>query len=510
MNRTRASSDRRRPTPSVLIALIASLALTSAACGQLPGVHQEFAAGDGTPQGDLGLGAASGEAATAEEGVDGATGGRRRTTVRGGGGGEGDGGASGGTSAAAPGEGDRTGIFRDRIVIGIHAPVTGAAPVQAQAFEAGKDLYWRWLERKGQNVFGRKVQVVFRDDTYSPSVAAQRCQEMAQRDKAFLLIGGAGTDQIAACARYTAQNGIPYLSAGVTEEGVAPYKTYFAISASYRSQGPILAQMLLRKFGAGQLDRVSPGGLAQPDGQVRIAMIRANTPNFDDAEDGFRQGLQQTGFNMSNFFVYNLPKEDSPTLRSAIAAAIQDMAARGIDVVNTLIAPVVVIEFVQEADSRGYRPQYAAIGISTVNQVSNILCQSAPESYDGADVFFPWPGWPEVMQGRFDPEFRQAVDAFEDAQSANSVQSGGDILLSLWGTMKVVHQMFLAAGADMTRQSFVGALERGRSLSTGVYPDLRYSASRGAHFGTSSVYRLEAECGTDRAFHYRDGPVSRY
>jgi ABC-type branched-subunit amino acid transport system substrate-binding protein len=492
-----------------LIAAFAALSMTAAACGQLPGVHQEFASGTGATQDDLGVGPAAGEGAAGEETVGGATGGRRRTTVREGGA-AGGGGTSEGTGTAAPGAGDRTGIFRDRIVIGIHAPVTGAAPVQAQAFESGKDLYWRWLERKGQSVFGRKVEVVFKDDTYSPSVAAQRCQEMAQRNKAFLLIGGAGTDQIAACARYTAQNGIPYLSAGVTEEGVAPYKSYFAISASYRSQGPILAQMLLRKFGASRLDQVSPGGIAQPDGQVRIAMIRANTPNFDDAEAGFRQGLQQAGFNMSNFFVYNLPKEDSPTLRSAIAAAIQDMAARGIDVVNTLIAPVVVIEFVQEADSRGYRPRYAAVGISTVNQVSNILCQSAPESYDGADVFFPWPGWPEVMQGRFDPEFRQAVEAFEDAQSVNSVQSGGDILLSLWGTMKVVHQMFLAAGPEMTRQSFVSALEGGKLLSTGVYPDLRYSASQGAHFGTKSVYRLEVECGTDRAFHYREGPVSGY
>src|ERR671919_781007 len=109
MSEAGAFSRRRWRAPSALIAAFAALSMMAAACGQLPGVHQEFASGTG----------------------------------------------------------DRTGIFRDRIVIGIHAPVTGAAPVQAQAFESGKDLYWRWLERKGQSVFGRKVEVVFKDDTYS-------------------------------------------------------------------------------------------------------------------------------------------------------------------------------------------------------------------------------------------------------------------------------------------------------------------------------------------------------
>lgn len=490
------------------ITILVGFAVLAAACGQLPGATGSGAAGaPGTLEERVLTGdSLDGGEGLASEGTDtsGPLGATRAGGTRGGTG-------TAGVPGAVAGAGDRTGIYEDRIVIGIHAPVTGAAPVTSQAFVSGRDLYWRWLKQKGESVFGKDVVVKFEDDTYSPSVAARRCQEMAEREpKAFLLVGGAGTDQIAACARYAAAKGIPYLSAGVTEESLRPYRTYFAISASYRAQGPILAQMLVKKFGTQALDVMSPGGIRAPDGQLRIAMVRADTANFDDAEAGFREGLERSGFNMSNFYVYNLPKEDSPTLRSAIAAAIQSMAQNGIDVVNTLIAPVVVIELVQEADSRGYRPKYVAIGVTTVNQVSNVLCQSAPQSYNGASVFFPWPGWPEVMQGKFDPEFREAANKFEDARSVNTVSGGGDIVLALWSLSKILHEMFNIAGPAMTRQSFVASLEAGGVISTGLYPDLQYAPSRGGHFGTRSVFRTEAECQTDRAFHYREGPLSGY
>jgi branched-chain amino acid transport system substrate-binding protein len=474
------------------------------ACGQLPGVSPPGAGGGSA--GEAGF-AAEEELTGSDGGSDGSSEAEGPTA----GGAEAvDTGASGGFGGTTPE--DRTGIYEDRIVVGVHAPVTGAAPIQSRAFEVGKSLYWRWLARKGQSVFGRTVEVKFRDDTYSPSVAAQRCQEMAEREpKAFLLIGGAGTDQITACARYAASRGIPFLSAGVTEEGVASYRSFFAISTTYHDQGPMLAQLLMRhpQFGSRNLDRISPGGLDNPDGTLKIAMVRADTPNFDDSETGFRRGLQQVGFDMDNFFLFKLPKEDSPTLRSAIAAAVQRMSQEGIDVVFPLIAPVVVIEFVEEAEARAYEPKYVGIGITTVNQVSNVLCQSG-DSYDGASYFFPWPGWPEVMQGRFDPEYRQAVEAFPDAQEVNTVSGGGDIVLSLWATSRVLHQMFLQAGPDMTRQSFMQTLERGRPIQTPLYPSLRYGPSGGAHFGANQVYRLEVECDTDRAFHYRDGPVSGY
>ena len=66
------------------------------------------------------------------------------------------------------------------IRIGIHAPVTGAAPFPQKAFELSNDLYWKYLADKG-GVHGRNVEVVFRDDKYNPTSAVQACREMVEQ-----------------------------------------------------------------------------------------------------------------------------------------------------------------------------------------------------------------------------------------------------------------------------------------------------------------------------------------
>ena len=100
-----------------------------------------------------------------------------------------------------PGDGDTDGVTDDEIVIGIHAPVTGASPIPQTSFEIGKDIYWQYLaESAPEQLFGRNVRVVFRDDTFNPQQAVQVCREMVEDEGAFMLVGGGGADQITACA----------------------------------------------------------------------------------------------------------------------------------------------------------------------------------------------------------------------------------------------------------------------------------------------------------------------
>src|SRR5256885_412055 len=106
-----------------------------------------------------------------------------------------------------PGPIDRTGVTDTTIRIGIHAPVTGAAPFPQKAFEQSYDLYWKYLAAKGC-VWGRNVEVVFRDDQYNPTSAVEACRDMVEQQKVFAIIGFAGTDQINACARYAESAGV--------------------------------------------------------------------------------------------------------------------------------------------------------------------------------------------------------------------------------------------------------------------------------------------------------------
>ena len=84
------------------------------------------------------------------------------------------------------------------------------------------------------------VHAEIQDDQYTPAHARQVCSAMAKRD--FLVVGGGGTDQIQACATepYIHSNNVPYLSAGVTDNGLNNLSNYFAISLTYQQQGTLV------------------------------------------------------------------------------------------------------------------------------------------------------------------------------------------------------------------------------------------------------------------------------
>src|SRR5438270_2096787 len=148
------------------IALLLTATLILAACGQKDGVHAAArgvgAAGLGGPDSELGPSGESqsaqgqtGTGAAAVQGGKAAGGANARNT-----GGPAGGAGGGGAATAAGSGGDATGVGNDSITIGIHAPVTGAAPFPATSFSQGKDVYFNFLNNKG-GIGGRKVKVVF-------------------------------------------------------------------------------------------------------------------------------------------------------------------------------------------------------------------------------------------------------------------------------------------------------------------------------------------------------------
>ena len=350
-----------------LTASLAALLLLAAACGQKPGTHVA-ATGGGTATGDsfaAGDAAAVTEDQATDAGVadDAATGGAPAAGPQSGGAGAsagpGAGGAAPATTAPAAGGGTakvigttRTGAPKDKIVIAIHAPVTGAAPLPATSFEKARDLYWRWVtEVKKEKVLGRsKVEVLFKDDRYQPNTAVQACRELAAQ--AFVLVGGGGTDQIQACGRFANQARVPYFSAGVTENGLRGLPYYFATSMSYKQQGGLLAKYVAKNFGG-----------------KKVAAIITDTPNFDDATAGWEGGVQASGLNY--YKTLRHPKGDTSWYNTFA----NELKGQGVEVLYINSAPVDYIRFAQQANEQGFKPQFVGVGVTMgINAVLGSGC----------------------------------------------------------------------------------------------------------------------------------------
>lgn len=474
-----------------LVAVAALMLLVAAACGQKPGVAGDAALSGGTGTAATGLPVVP-EGATINEdgqvvaadgtvlgdaedfGLDPTTG----QVVGGGGPGEsgggtaapGDDGGGGGDAPPAasgpePSGGNAEGVTDDTIKIGIHAPITGAAPVPSQSFSKGKDLYWNFI---GDAINGRKVETVFRNDNYNPSQAVAGCREMVENDKVFLLVGIAGTDQIQACARYAASVGVPYISAGVTEQVVNTLPNYFAIWMTYPDQGPLLADLLATKLGAKD---------------EKNGMLRFNTPTFEDGHQGFLEGMQKVGASVDydRAISKNAGQSDAQTIAT-------ELNQQGIENVHVLVSPTFFIQLANAAATQNYFPQWVGYGLTKgIDTVASVACRNS-RSIDNARFLSPFPAF--VDSSRFDPDFRKA---------------GGtdDIMFGLWGTSKVIGEMLKAPGKNLTRERFVYFGERLQNLKTGVFPPVTFSPTD--HLGGSSMHLLRADCSrnayvTEQAF----------
>lgn len=475
--------------------LLASCALILAACGQKSGVHQALTAGRGGGSGTAGSsgGVAADNGVSAGSPGDTGTGG----SAGGGGGGSatpgvasgasgpggGGAGSSGGTGAssaggsgasanpasgasnkasgaspaAATGAGNTEGVTADEIRIGIHAPVTGAAPFPVASFQQGAHLYFEnFLNARG-GINGRKVKVFFEDDGYNPSQAVAKCKKMKEENHVFLLVGGGGADQITACAQYAASVGVPYLSEGVDENALAGNASFFALSETYAQQGVLLAQYIKNVLH-----------------KTKVAMIRADTDNFQDAHTAFVNAARQQGLDCGagdKNCNLTLPKDAST---SEDAAAASQLKSTGADVVYPLMAPVLFLNLAGQAHSQLYNPRYAGVGVTlALNTVATVACPTG-EVQGGASFFSPTPGLDQA--DALDPDYNKAYQATYG-------QKGDDIGLLLWGAEKEIGTELAAAGKNLTRQSFVAAIN-GKHFHTGLYPDVDYSKS---HFGGTGV-----------------------
>lgn len=459
---------------SRFVALACLVAVLLAACGQKPGVHVNSALTSGSGKAlDSSAGAVDELGNPVEAGAPGSAGsGGSTTTTTGGGAAGGTTGATGTTGGPAA-KGNSTGVSDSEIIVGIHAPVTGAAPFPTNSFAQGRDIFWTWSG--APSIFGRKVKILFEDDQYNPTTARDRCRKMAEQQKAFLLVGGGGTDQIQACAQYAAQNGIPYLSAGVTEIGLNNLPNYFAVSESYKQQTEQLAQFIASDSRLSSL-------------QDKVAMVRTDTPNFDDAHQGFLNAMQKR--NKTLVLDKTLPKNPSQNDYNQMAV---DLAGKDAQVVFILTAPIHYVQLTARL-APNYRPWWVGVGISMgLNVVLETGCQTSNNAIDKGLFLTPFPGVDKIDS--LDPDYNKAY------QDKNG-RKGDDLGIALWGLNKTLAQMFQKVGKDLTRQGFISTVAQS-SFTTSVYPPLAYTPKN--RFGASQTHQIKADCAsktykTERTF----------
>ena len=359
-------------------------------------------------------------------------------------------------AAASADPHDKDGVTDKEIVIGVHAPITGAAPVPQDAVDKSKDLYWKFLAERG-GIFGRNVRIVFRDDQFNPSRAVAVCREMVEQEHAFLLVG-VGTDQVVSCARYASQVGVPYISMGGGEAALAGLGNYFGISMSFPQQGPLLA------------------GMVKKLGKSKVGVVTVNTPNYDDVFNSLVQSAKSAGLNVVR--ADRISKQ--PSQSEALAEA-NNLRTSGAEAVLIAHSPVAFLNLAHAAQGQAYTPLWAGPGLTNgLNLVAEFGCPSIA----GARFLSPFPQLDVI--DRFDADYKPAYRKY------NKGEEPDDLGLMIWGMEKTLHQFLKAAGPDLGRAKLVATIESGQEFVSNIFPPLRFGGGR--RFGATQSHLLEADC----------------
>jgi ABC-type branched-subunit amino acid transport system substrate-binding protein len=342
------------------------------------------------------------------------------------------------------------------IVIGMHAPITGAAPVPQDSVDKAKDLYFRFLAERG-GIFGRNVRIVFRDDQFNPSRAVAVCREMVEQEHAFILVG-IGTDQVVSCARYASQVGVPYFAMGGSESAVVGLKTYFGLSQSFPQQAPLVAQMVKKA------------------GKTKVAVVVMNTPNYDDTFNSLVSASKEAGL-----AVVRTDRISKQASQSEVLAEANNLRTSGAEAVLLLIAPVTFLNLAHAAQSQAYSPLWTGPGMTNgLNLVAEFGCPSI----NGARFLSPFPQIDVI--DRFDADYKPTYRKY------NKGEEPDDLGLAVWGMEKTLHQFLKATGPNLGRAALIRTLQSGQEFASGIFPPLRYSP--GKPYGSSQSHLLEADC----------------
>ncbi len=381
-------------------------------------------------------------------------------------------GSTGGTgTATGPGAapvagGSRIGIDDAAKVIHItlHTPITGAAPVPQAAFtDDSVNLFWK---DPAHNVFGYKVVADVKDDTYNPTQARVVCEDASRRS--FIVIGGAGTDQIQACATdpVLAQSRTPYLSGGVTTNGLSGLSNYFAYSATYRDQSPAVAN--LAKLQNADLSR--------------CAIVATETSNFDDAAQSAEAAFRAAG--CKDLKVFRTDKSGSLQAGSQAGATVgsYNPTTAYVD-----MAPTFWIGMLSGYTGIPANPQWVGPGVTMgINTVARTACGASKAALNAA-FLSPSPG------------LEREPAAFAATPGVSSDPTIRDLQMQIYGASEIFYRAFTSVGslAALTRENFINALPRFRTSGLSVFPTVDFPAG-GGHFGGQGAWGLKADCAAQK------------
>ena len=324
------------------------------------------------------------------------------------------------------------GINKDSITFCVHAALT-----YAQAFgtkDTDFNVFWQALNTEKGGIFGRKINVTYENDNYTPTDAVTAATACKAKNP-FMLLGGIGFDQIPAVRNYVEQNHLFYLHHTATINGTAGQKYSFTEMPTVERSGEAFAQLAGSKYKG-----------------AKIGIIERDSPNWSPGVQAFKKLAPKYGLKV---VVDNKVAQNKGNYTQDIL----DMKNAGADVVWIWLNALESTQFLKQAKAQNYNPHWLLFPFNLTSQTLGSDAMNPP--LDGVAMY------PAYSNKDYSGSFSSYADDMKQFEAqyakydsgADLTGIGGDLLFLNWVGQKALAVQLTQCGADCTRNRMVDVLE---------------------------------------------------
>ncbi len=365
--------------------------------------------------------------------------------------------------AAGTGVYAEVGVTDDSILVGCSNSFSGPLVYPGtQLVNNGLEGYFGYVNDRG-GVHGRKIITQYYDDGYKPQNAVANTKRLVDQDKVFAIVSSQGTGAVMATVKFLTQNKVPLIFPfqGVPISG---QKTIFTSFTPYSNQSELVVTWLVKIKGF-----------------KRIGML------YQDDKYGytFRDPAKKT---LAKFGLKLIAAESYKRGAKDLSAQVAKLRKANLDACLLVATPPPGAAFLKEAHKQGWKDtKIISSGPLTDEKYIN-LSGGVGEGIWGLSL------WPDPVNSN-DPavvEYREIMEKYGKDRDKTPNR------YSLYGYFYA--KLFVAglqrAGKDLTRESYIAALEGIKDWDNGITPPVSFSATD--HLAQNSGFMVEVQKGIFR------------
>ncbi len=321
------------------------------------------------------------------------------------------------------------GLTDTEVKIGVHLSLSGPASFVGQGSRVGTMLALKEINDHG-GVNGRKIVAVYVDDKGSPDGGVSAARRLVDEEKVFMVLGAGTSTSTVPVLPYFERNGVPYFVSLASDPAVVAkfYRNiYSGATASQAAMAEGIAAFVMSKFKPKRVAMMQcdqghcMAGVPLVKGFLEKAGVTVTLTNFNSGDTDFTGQIQQ------------------------IKAA----------------HPDVVFVYGLAADGPRIFPQLRRAGVEAqivtdTSLADPAVARNAGKSAEGFCAF--WFGGSQFIDDKTGPtgDWLKALDTNKIERPANTPNLYS---MMLYSDVYVVAEAMRRAGRDMTRDSFMQALD---------------------------------------------------